>query len=93
MKAIWKGQVLAESEKTVVVEGNHYFPADSLNKDHFVGSDLQTTCPWKGQASYFHVKVGNEVNQDAAWVYSSPKEAAKKIEGYVAFWRGVEVVN
>ncbi|MEO1450507.1 MAG: DUF427 domain-containing protein [Bacteroidota bacterium] len=93
MKAIWNGQVLAESNDTVVVEGNHYFPADSVNKEFVRESSLHTTCPWKGLASYYHVDVKGEVNQDAAWYYPTTSVAAKKIEGYVAFWRGVEVTE
>ena len=91
MKAIWKGAVLAESEETVVVEGNHYFPAESVNREHFRESEKHTTCPWKGVASYFDVVVGDEVNRDAAWYYPEPKDAAKEIAGRVAFWRGVKV--
>lgn len=92
MKAIWKGAVLAESHDTVLIEGNHYFPADSLNKEYFVDSELHSTCPWKGQASYYHIKVNNEMNQDAAWTYPEPKSAAEAIKDHVAFWRGIEVV-
>ena len=91
MRATWKGAVLAESEETVVVEGNHYFPADSLNREHFRESATHTTCPWKGVASYYDVLAGGEVNADAAWYYPEPKDAAKEIEGRVAFWRGVRV--
>ncbi len=91
MKATWKGAVLAESDETVVVEGNHYFPAGSVNREHFRESATHTTCPWKGVASYYDVVVGGEVNADAAWYYPEPKDAAKEIEGRVAFWRGVRV--
>jgi uncharacterized protein (DUF427 family) len=91
MKATWKGAVLAESDETVVVEGNHYFPAGSINREHFRGSGTHTTCPWKGVASYYDVVAGGEVNEDAAWYYPEPKEAAKEIKGRVAFWRGVRV--
>ena len=91
MKATWKGAVLAESDETVVVEGNHYFPANSVTREHFRESETHTTCPWKGEASYYDVVVGGEVNRDAAWYYPSPKDAAKEIEGRVAFWRGVKV--
>jgi len=93
MKAMWKNTVLAESKDTVVVEGNHYFPTDSLNQQYFKSSGTHTTCPWKGQASYFHIEVGGDVNKDAAWTYPDPKEAAKHIKDYVAFWKGVEVVE
>ena len=91
MKATWKGAVLAESDDTVVVEGNHYFPADAINREHFRESETHTTCPWKGVASYYDVLVGDEVNADAAWYYPEPKDAAKEIKGRVAFWRGVRV--
>lgn len=91
MKATWRGATLAESDNTVVVEGNHYFPAESINKEYFDPSDRHTTCPWKGEASYYDVLVDSEVNKDAAWYYPQPKDAAKNITGYVAFWKGVEV--
>jgi uncharacterized protein (DUF427 family) len=91
MKATWKGAVLAESDATVVVEGNHYFPAESVNREHFRESGTRTTCPWKGVASYYDVLVNGEVNKDAAWYYPEPKEAAREIKGRVAFWRGVRV--
>jgi uncharacterized protein (DUF427 family) len=91
MRAIWKDAVLAESGETVVVEGNHYFPADSIKREHFRESETHTTCPWKGEASYYDVVVGGEVNKDAAWYYPRTKEAARDIEGRVAFWRGVRV--
>ena len=91
MKATWENTVLAESDKTIVIEGNHYFPPDSLKKEYFRSSDKQSTCPWKGSASYYHVDAGGKVNQDAAWYYPEPKEAAKQIKNYVAFWRGVKV--
>lgn len=91
MRATWNGAILAESEQTVVVEGNHYFPPDSVNREYFQGSNKQTTCPWKGRASYFDVVVGGQVNKDAAWTYPAPKPAAAQIRDYVAFWRGVRV--
>jgi uncharacterized protein (DUF427 family) len=91
MKATWKGEVLAESDDTVVVEGNHYFPVESINREHFRESGTHTTCSWKGLASYYDVVVGDDVNADAAWYYPEPKEAAKEITGRVAFWRGVRV--
>ena len=91
MKAIWKGRVLAESDETRVVEGNHYFPPESLHAEHFVDSDKHTTCPWKGEASYKTVVVDGARNVDAAWYYPSPKPAAAQITGWYAFWRGVEV--
>jgi uncharacterized protein (DUF427 family) len=91
MKATWKGAVLAESDDTVVVEGNHYFPPDSIRREHFRESEKHTVCPWKGTASYYDVVVGGEVNRDAAWYYPRPKDAAKEIKDRVAFWRGVKV--
>ena len=91
MKATWNGAVLAESEQTLVVEGNHYFPVDSLNKELFVDSATHSNCPWKGVASYFSVVVDGKTNADAAWYYPEPKDAAKQIKGHVAFWKGVKV--
>lgn len=93
MKAIWNGAVLAESEKTVVVEGNHYFPPDTIRHQHFQPSETHTTCPWKGRASYYDVTVDDQTNRDAAWYYPEPKQAANEIEGYVAFWKGVAVTE
>ena len=91
MKAVWEGKVLAECDKTVVVEGNHYFPPHSIKREYFAPSDTHTTCHWKGVASYYHVRVDDKVNVDAAWHYPEPKDAAKLIKDHVAFWRGVEV--
>jgi uncharacterized protein (DUF427 family) len=91
MKAVWNGAVIAESDKTIVVEGNHYFPPDAVKKEFFQPSDTHTVCPWKGTASYYNVAVSGEVNKDAAWYYPDTKEAAKNIENYVAFWKGVKV--
>ena len=91
VKASWNGKVLAESNKTIEVEGNQYFPPDSIKKEFFKESDYHTTCPWKGLAYYYDIVVDGKVNKDAAWYYPQPKEAAKKITGYVAFWKGVEV--
>ncbi len=93
MKAIWNGAVLAESNDTVLVEGNHYFPAESLSREYFVPSDTHTTCPWKGKASYYTVQVGGQQNPDAAWFYPDPKDAARQIRGRVAFWKGVQVTE
>lgn len=90
-KAMWQGAVLAESDDTVVVEGNHYFPADTVNWDLFQPSDTRTVCPWKGTASYHSVVVDGAVNADAAWYYPEPKDAAAEIEDRVAFWKGVTV--
>lgn len=91
MKASWQDKVIAESEDTVVVEGNHYFPESSLTKEHFIPSDHKSICPWKGEAHYFDVKVGDSVNANAAWYYPEPKDAAAEIKGRIAFWKGVEV--
>lgn len=91
MKAKWNSATLAESEETVVVEGNHYFPAGSVNRQYFQPSSTHTTCPWKGEASYYNVVVNGEVNKDAAWFYPDPKPAASEIKDRVAFWRGVQV--
>ncbi|HEX5705731.1 MAG TPA: DUF427 domain-containing protein [Pyrinomonadaceae bacterium] len=91
MKAVWKGKVLAESDETVVVEGNHYFPAESVRREYFSESATHTTCPWKGVASYYDVVVDGEPNRDAAWFYPAPKDAAAQIKDHVAFWRGVVV--
>ena len=93
MKAIWNGQVIAESDDTRIVEGNHYFPADSIKKEFFQESDTHTICPWKGTASYYSLSVEGAQNQDAAWYYPETKAMAKHIEGWVAFWKGVEVVD
>ena len=91
MKAIWNGTVLAESDRTEVVEGNQYFPPDAVQKQYFKPSDTHSVCPWKGTASYYTVEVNGERNPDAAWYYPQAKDEAKNIEGYVAFWKGVEV--
>jgi uncharacterized protein (DUF427 family) len=91
MKATWKGVVLAESDDTVVVEGNQYFPPESVNREYFRESETRTVCPWKGTASYYDVVVNGEVNRDAAWYYPQPKDAARQIKDHVAFWRGVKV--
>ena len=91
MKATWNGVVLAESSQTKVVEGNHYFPPDSIKKDYFKPSETHTLCGWKGLASYYTVEVNDKKNADAAWYYPDPKDAAKDIQNYVAFWKGVEI--
>jgi uncharacterized protein (DUF427 family) len=91
MKAIWENTVLAQSDKTLVIEGNHYFPPESMKREFFKLSDTHSTCPWKGLASYYNVQVGEKVNPDAAWYYPEPKDAAKSIKDHVAFWRGVKV--
>jgi uncharacterized protein (DUF427 family) len=91
MKAVWNNTVLAESNDTIVVEGNHYFPADSIRNEYFQPSETHTVCGWKGTASYYDVVVNGETNRDAAWFYPETKPDAKNIEGYVAFWKGVQV--
>ena len=91
MKAIWKGVTIAESGDTVVVEGNHYFPEASVKKEYLAFSNHRTSCPWKGQASYYSLLVDGELNTDAAWYYPDPKSAAANIKDHVAFWRGVTV--
>ncbi len=93
MQAIWNGAVIAESEDTVVVEGNHYFPPQSLHREFLQLSDTQTVCGWKGTASYYTVIVNGKQNPDAAWFYPQPKEAAAQIKDHVAFWRGVDVIE
>jgi len=93
MQAIWNGTVLATSDDTVVVENNHYFPASSLNRDYFSGSEKQTVCPWKGTASYYSVTVDGKTNDDAAWYYPDPKPDAVAVTDRVAFWKGVEVTE
>jgi uncharacterized protein (DUF427 family) len=90
-KAIWEGTVLAESNKTIEIEDNQYFPPDSIKREYFRPSETHTICPWKGTASYYHLDVSGKSNPDAAWFYPEPKSEAKKIKGYVAFWRGVKV--
>ena len=93
MKAIWNDKVLAESDDTVVVEGNHYFPHDSINTEYFQPSQTQTVCPWKGTASYYDVVVDSQTNPDSAWYYPDPKPAAEQIRDRVAFWKGVTVTE
>lgn len=91
MKAVWNDVVLAESNETKVIEGNQYFPPDSIKKEFFKPSATHSVCPWKGTASYYTVEVNGKANADAAWYYPAPKDAAKEIENYVAFWKGVKV--
>jgi uncharacterized protein (DUF427 family) len=90
-KAVWNGTVIAESDRTVIVEGNDYFPPDSVHKEFLRPSETHTTCPWKGKASYHHVEVAGRRNPDAAWYYPAPSAAAHEIKDYVAFWKGVTV--
>ncbi len=93
VKALWHEKVIAESDATIEVEGNQYFPPESVKREYLRESETHSTCHWKGVASYFDVVVDDAVNKDAAWYYPEPKEAAKKIAGYIAFWKGVEVVK
>jgi uncharacterized protein (DUF427 family) len=90
-KAVWKDTVLAESGKCVKLEGNHYFPVDSVKREYLRPSETHTTCPWKGTASYYTIEVNGERNADAAWYYSEPSAAAREIKDHIAFWRGVRV--
>ncbi|MCP4421199.1 MAG: DUF427 domain-containing protein [Chloroflexi bacterium] len=90
-KAIWNGTVLAESDKTETVEGNHYFPLSSINREYFKESRHTSICPWKGVANYYTIEVGEQKNENAAWYYPSPKNAASNIRNHVAFWRGVKI--
>ncbi len=93
MKAIWNGKIIAESENTVVIEGNHYFPADSLKKEYIKSSNTETVCHWKGTANYYTLSVDGVENEDAVWYYAQPSELAKVIKDRVAFWKGVEIVK
>ena len=92
MKALWNGEIIAQSDETIVIENNHYFPQDAIIKEFFAPSSKHTHCPWKGEASYYDVVVNGTVNSDAAWFYPEPKEAAAEIKNHIAFWKGVEVV-
>lgn len=92
MRAVWNDKVIAESDNTIEVEGNHYFPPDTIKPEFFATTDTRTICPWKGTASYYTVAVDGQENVDAAWYYETPKDAASQIAGYVAFWKGVQVV-
>ena len=91
MKAIWKDTVIAESDETIIVEGNHYFPPNSINQKFFQSNNHHTTCPWKGIANYHNIVVNGEVNSNAAWYYPNPNSAASNIKDYLAFWKGVRV--
>jgi uncharacterized protein (DUF427 family) len=88
---MWNGVQIAQSDRTEVVEGNHYFPPEAIDKQYFKASQTHTTCPWKGVASYYDLEVSGQVNKDAAWYYPQTKDAAKNIQGYIAFWKGVKV--
>ena len=93
MKAIWQGVIIAESDATITVEGNHYFPPRSIHKAFFVPSSSQTVCPWKGTASYYSLSVDGKDNPDAAWYYANPKPAASNIKDHIAFWHGVKITD
>lgn len=93
MKAIWNDKIIAESDDTIVIENNHYFPPESINSEFFKPSDTHTTCAWKGVASYYTLDVDGQENKDAAWYYPEVSELAKSIKGYVAFWRGVQITE
>ncbi|RFC55069.1 DUF427 domain-containing protein [Brumimicrobium aurantiacum] len=90
-KAIWNGEIIAESDETIEIEGNAYFPPHAINKEFFINSPKTTFCPWKGDASYYDIKVDNKVNEVAAWYYPKPKEKAAHIKHFIAFWNGIEV--
>ena len=91
MKATWKNTLIAESDDTVLVEGNHYFPESALRREFIAFSNHKTSCPWKGQASYYSLLVNGELNTDAAWYYADPKPEADMVRGRVAFWKGVKI--
>lgn len=93
MKAIWNSTIIAESNDTVIVENNHYFPISSLRREYVIDSDYQTTCPWKGLASYYSVVVDGQINENAAWYYPQPKAGAEAVTNRVAFWKGVQIVE
>ena len=93
MKAIWYNETIADSNDTIVIEGNHYFPPESVKTEYLVESTTTTVCPWKGDASYYDIVIGDNVNKDAAWYYPEPKEKAIEIKDYIAFWRGVKILE
>ncbi len=93
MKAIWNGKTIAESDKTINIEGNQYFPVESVNKDYLYDSSTHTVCHWKGTASYYHIVVDGKTNKDAAWYYPDTSVLAEKIKGYIAFWKGVQIIK
>ncbi len=93
MKAIWNGKVIAESDNTIQIEGNHYFPLHTVKREFLKNSDTHTVCPWKGKASYYDVVVEGVANRDAAWYYPNPSDMAKDIRNYVAFWQGIKIVK
>lgn len=91
MKAVWNNKIIAQSDRTIIVENNHYFPPESIKSDFFKHSDTHSNCPWKGEASYYTLVVDGKENVDAAWYYKNPSEKAKEIKNHVAFWKGVEI--
>ena len=91
IKATWNGAVLAQSDETVTIEGNYYFPPESLNMEYFEETDTRSTCPWKGNASYYNIQVNGKLNENAAWFYKNPSDLAKQIKDHAAFWNGVVV--
>lgn len=93
MKAIWNNTVIAESHSTIIIENNHYFPPSSVNSAFLKPSETTTVCPWKGEASYYTIKVNEDINKNAAWYYPNPKEKASDIKDYVAFWKGVSITE
>ena len=92
MKAIWNNEILADSDRTIEIEGNQYFPPDSINPEFFKPSAATTICGWKGTANYYDIVAGGATNKDAAWFYPQAKDEAKEIENYVAFWKGIEII-
>jgi len=93
MQAIWNGQVIADSNETTIVENNHYFPVTSVAMEYLTPTETKSSCPWKGESSYYSIIVDGKENKDAAWYYPTPKEAAKEIKNHIAFWRGVEILE
>lgn len=93
MKAVWNNEIIAESDETVIVENNHYFPLNAVKKEFLAPSTTHTTCSWKGVASYYSIRVNDQENKDAAWYYADPKPAAEKIRNYIAFWKGVKITQ
>lgn len=90
-KAIWNNTIIAESDNTIEIEGNQYFPPESINKEYYIPTNKHTTCPWKGEASYYTIRIGDSENENGAWYYPEPKDAASEIKNYVAFWNGVKI--
>jgi len=93
MQAIWKDVIIAKSDDTIVIEGNHYFPFESVKNEFLKESNTTSVCPWKGKANYYSLDINGEINEDAAWYYAEPKEKAKEIRGRIAFWKGVKIAD